>query len=158
MSVSEPVIAGHFVGRSIGWVARLRGRSRSLNRVQKVLEDANVKLGSVASDPLGGSGRAMIRALIEGCTDPEALAELARCRLREKIPELREALRGRKRALIGVGHALLVIVYHVLSKDEGYRDLGADHFDRLQSERLTRSLVRRLEQLGHKVTLESNAA
>jgi transposase len=65
------------------------------NRVQKVLEDANIKLASVASDPLGVSGRAMIRAMIAGRDDPGELAELARKRLRGKIPELRQALHGR---------------------------------------------------------------
>src|SRR4051794_14252521 len=65
------------------------------NRIQKVLEDANIKLAGVATDVLGVSGRAMIRALIAGCEDPEQLAELARRRLRRKLPELRAALRGR---------------------------------------------------------------
>jgi len=70
-------------------------RSRVANRLHKVLEDANVKLGSVASDILGVSGRAILSALIEGRTAPEELAELARGRLREKRPELRRALEGR---------------------------------------------------------------
>lgn len=65
------------------------------NRLQKVLEDANIKLASVASDVLGVSGRAMIRAIIAGQDDPAALAELARRRLRGKIPELTRALHGR---------------------------------------------------------------
>jgi transposase len=73
----------------------VRDRATAANRLQKVLEDANIKLASVASDPLGVSGRAMIRALIAGRSDPAELAELARTRLRHKIPELREALRGR---------------------------------------------------------------
>jgi transposase len=73
----------------------VRDRVAVVNRVQKVLEDANIKLASVASDPLGVSGRAMIRALIAGTDDPVALAELARQRLRAKIPQLREALHGR---------------------------------------------------------------
>lgn len=260
------------------------------NRIQKVLEDANIKLGSVAGDVLGVSGRAMLDALVAGQEDSEALADLARRRMRGKIPQLREALRGRvtdhhrfllrllldhfdqlggliarldariaectapdaetlallttipgikqhtaevllaevgptidpfptagqfaswagmcpgnnesagkrrtgrttkgnrwlrqavvqagwaasrskktylgaryrrvarrrgaKRALMAVGHTLLVIVYQVLRKREKYRELGADYYDRLQPERLTRHLVRRLEQLGHKVTLE----
>jgi transposase len=64
-------------------------------RVQKVLEDAGIKLDSVASDVLGVSGRAMLRALIAGQRDPDTLAELARGKLRNKIPRLREALRGR---------------------------------------------------------------
>lgn len=66
-------------------------------RVQKVLEDAGIKLDSVASDVLGVSGRAMLRALIDGERDPERLAELAKGVLRKKIPLLREALRGRFR-------------------------------------------------------------
>ena len=65
------------------------------NRIQKVLEDANIKLGSVASDVLGVSGRAMIRAIIDGREEPAELADLARKQLRGKIPELTRALEGR---------------------------------------------------------------
>jgi transposase len=265
-------------------------QSAVTNRLQKVLEDANVKLASVASDILGVSGRAMLEAIIAGQDDPERLADLARRRMRGKIPELRRALRGRvtdhhrfllrllldhlgqldaliarlnarieelaapdaealrllttipgvkrhtaevllaevgpsvepfptagqfaswaglcpgnnesagkrrtgrsrrgnrwlrqavvqagwaaahtkktylgaryrrvcrrrgpKRALLAVGHTLLVIVYQVLRQRAAYRELGADYYDRLQPGRLTRHLVHRLEQLGHKVTLE----
>lgn len=80
-------------------------------RVQKVLEDAGIKLDSVASDVLGVSGRAMLHALIEGERDPEILAELAKGRLRKKIPLLREALRGRFRE----HHAIMlrIIFEHV---------------------------------------------
>jgi transposase len=69
-------------------------RASVSNRIQKVLEDANIKLSSVASDVLGVSGRAMIAALIGGETEPDRLAELARRRLRGKIPQLRQALKG----------------------------------------------------------------
>jgi transposase len=260
------------------------------NRIQKVLEDANIKLGSVATDVLGVSGRAMIRAIIDGNEDPDELAELARMRLRKKIPELRAALygrvtdhhrfmlrmlmshlstlegliegfnarleavtapfseqierlttipgvdrrtaesviaeigpdmsrfptadhlaawagmspgnnqsggkrkscgttrgdrwlrqalnqaawaashtkatylsaqyrrlaarRGKKRAIVAVGHTLLTIAYHLLKRKTVYRELGGDFFDRLDPDRLTRQLVRRLEKLGHKVTLQ----
>jgi transposase len=260
------------------------------NRVQKVLEDANIKLAGVATDVLGVSGRAMIRALIAGREDPAELAELARRRLRRKLPELRAALegrvsehhrfllgvlmshleslegliaevslriaavlpafaeaverlktipgvdqrtaeglvaeigtdmtrfptsghlaswagvcpgnnesagkhrsgrttkgdrwlrqtltqaawaashtkgtylsaqyhrlaarRGKKRAVVALGHTLLVIAYHVLKDQASYKELGADYLDRLEPDRLTRQLVRRLEKLGHKVTLE----
>jgi transposase len=260
------------------------------NRIQKVLEDANIKLASVATDVLGASGRDMLGALIAGQTDPERLADLARKRLREKIPALRLALQGRvtdhhrfllrmhldhvrhleeligrldarigevlapfaeaaerlrtipgvnqrvaetvvaeigtdmdrfpsadhlaswagmcsgndesagkrrsgrttrgnrwlkrilvqaawaathtkgtylaaqyrrlakrrgsKRALVAVGHTLLGIIYHMLKRGTTYTELGADFLDRLQPDRLTRQLVRRLESLGHKVTLE----
>ena len=73
----------------------IRDRAAVVNRIQKVLEDANIKLASVASDVLGVSGRAMIRAIIDGQDDPEELAELAKRRLRGKLPELKQALHGR---------------------------------------------------------------
>jgi transposase len=264
-------------------------QSAAANRVQKVLEDANIKLGSVASDVLGVSGRAMLDGLIAGQTDPGRLAEHAKTRLRRKLPELRLALTGRvtehhrfllrlhlehwdrlaeligrlserieaslaphraaverlttipgidvrtaevivaevgpdmgrfptaahlaswagvcpgnnesagkrrggrtrkgsrwlrtalvqagwaagrtratylgsqfrrlsvrrgaKRAVFAVAHTLLGIVYHVLRDGVAYRELGADWFDRLKPEQVTRRLVQRLERLGHTVTL-----
>jgi transposase len=70
-------------------------RARVSNRIQKDLEDANVKLGSVASDVLGASGRDMLKAIVAGSTDAAAMAELARYRMRVKIPQLREALAGK---------------------------------------------------------------
>jgi transposase len=265
-------------------------RSAAANRIQKVLEDANIKLASVATDVLGVSGRDMLEALIAGVTDPEALADLARKRLRAKLPQLQQALRGyvtehhrfllrlhldhvaqldeligrlglrieealapfaqameqlqtipgvservaetivaevgpdmgrfataghlaswagmcpgnnesagkrrsgrstqgnrwlkralvqaawaasrskgtylsaqyrrlarrrgRKKALVAVGHTLLVIVYQMLKEGATYRDLGPDFLERLEPARLTRQLIKRLEALGHKVTLE----
>jgi transposase len=268
----------------------IQERSAAANRIQKVLGDANVKPASVATDVLGVSGRGMLEALVAGETDPAKLADLARQRLREKIPALQLALRGRvtdhhrfllrvhldhithleeligrlgariaealapfaeaaerlttipgvsqrvaetvvaeigtnmeqfpsaghlaswagmcsgnnesagkrrsgrtvkgnrwwkrilvqaawaashtkgtylaaqyrrlakrrgrKRALVAVGHTLLVIIYHVLKRGTTYQDLGPDFLDRLEPERLTRQLVKRLEALGHKVTLE----
>ncbi len=65
------------------------------NRIQKVLEDANIKLASVASDVLGVSGRLMLEAIIAGQDNPNALAELAQRKMRAKIPVLKAALRGR---------------------------------------------------------------
>jgi transposase len=70
-------------------------RTREVNRLQKVLEGANIKLAAVATDVLGKSGRDMLNALMGGEQDAEALAELARGRLRAKLPELRLALTGR---------------------------------------------------------------
>ena len=58
------------------------------------LEDANIKLGAVASDVFGASGRAMLLAMMKGESNAEALAELSKGRLRNKIPELRRALEG----------------------------------------------------------------
>jgi transposase len=69
-------------------------RAREANRVQKVLEGANIKLSSVASDVLGKSGRAMIEAMIAGEESPELLSELAQRRLKNKKAELKRALNG----------------------------------------------------------------
>lgn len=263
------------------------------NRIHAVLHDANIKLGSVASDTLGVSGRAMLQAIVDGEHDPLRLAGLARRRLRQKLPALQRALdgqvtahhrfllrrllgqltfveseiaaydariaeaitpfqailerldtmpgvdrrtgeqivaelgvdmgafpsaahlaswvaicpgnhetggkqkrgttrrgnrwarrafteaawgakhtrgtyaaqqyrrlvarRGAKRAIVAVGHSLLVAAYYVIRDDVTYRDLGPDHFDQLAPAQLTRYLVKRLERLGHKVTLEAAA-
>jgi transposase len=275
-------------------VQLVRQKVQVANRIHKTLEDANIKLASVASDGLGKSGRDMLRAIIDGESDPVLLAELARQRLRQKIPQLQEALlgevtdhhrfllrmlleqvefleghiarlsvritevlpapfaeaierlqtipgidrraaqnivaeigvdlkpfksaghlaswvgmcpgnhesagkrrsgrttkgnawlrvtlvqcawaashskntylaaqykrlaarRGKKRALVAVGHTLLGIVYAVLKKKAAYRELGADYLDRQDKERLTARLLRRLEKLGVKVTVEAEA-
>jgi transposase len=84
--------------------AQIQERSREAQRLDKVLQDAGLKLSSVATDILGKSGRAMLDALVGGTTDPEVLAELARGRMRVKLPALREALQGRFRR----HHALIV--------------------------------------------------
>jgi transposase len=76
----------------------VRERATLVNRVQKVLESANIKLASVATDVLGVSGRAMLQALIAGETDTGAMAELAKGRLREKREQLGQALEGRVQA------------------------------------------------------------
>jgi transposase len=65
------------------------------------------------------------------------------------------ARRGKKRALLAVGHTLLVIFYHMLKSDVEYQDLGVEYFDRLEPERLRRYLVKRLEKLGYQVTLKT---
>ena len=82
----------------------VQSHTSECQRIQKTLEDAGIRLDSVASDVLGVSGRAMLRALIAGERDPEVLAEMAKRRLRKKIPELREALKGR----FSSHHALLI--------------------------------------------------
>jgi transposase len=266
-------------------------RNRVVNRIHKLLEDANVKLGSVASDVLGQSGWAILSALARGQTDAATLSDLARGVLRKKIPQLALALeglvtehhryllgrllshagylerqadqlservrrrldellpaadqerldripgvnrttienviaetgvdmgvfpdghdlaswcgvcpgneesagkrlrsrarrgnrwlrralvqaawaashargsylaaqyrrlatrRGRKRALVAVGHSLLVIIYHVLGRKVEYHDLGPGYFDRLEPERMRRYLVKRLQALGYEVTV-----
>jgi transposase len=72
-----------------------RERGREVQRLEKLLEDAGIKLSAVASDIMGVSGRAMLEALIAGDRDPAGLADLAKRRLRSKIPALTEALTGR---------------------------------------------------------------
>jgi transposase len=72
-----------------------RERTREIQRLEKLLEDACIKLSSVASEITGVSGRLMLQALIDGQTEPQALAQMARGRMRSKIPELTEALTGR---------------------------------------------------------------
>ena len=85
-------------------VQQVRDRAQEVNRLCKVLEDAGLKLTRVVTDVMGVSGRAMLRALVEGTTDPAVLADLARGILRKKLPELRRALQGRFRR----HHAFLI--------------------------------------------------
>jgi transposase len=73
----------------------LQERAAEVNRIQKTLEGANIKLAAVATDVLGVSGRAMLEALVAGTTDAVTLARLARRRLRDKRADLEQALRGR---------------------------------------------------------------
>jgi len=264
-------------------------QGRVANRIHKVLEDANIKLSSVASDIFGVSGREMLRALVEGRATPAQMADLARRQMRKKIPQLEQALegrmrehhrfllrelleqldeikrrierfsqkieeasrpfaaaisavaalpgfdrrsaentiaeigddmgrfptadhisswagmcpgsqesagkrkrgkttkgnrwlrsiltqaawaasktkdsyfnaqyhrlvakRGKKRAIVAVGHSLLVTIYHVLKTGASYEDLGRDYFDKRNSSRLVRHHVRRLQSLGYEVAL-----
>lgn len=266
---------------------------RISNRIMKVLEDANLKLSSVMAEVMGVSGRKMLRAIIAGETDATTLAELARGRLRGKIPLLQQAVKGnidehhrfllkqwmemwdelalriakfeerieeqirsfepvvntwsslpgidritawtivaemgadtkqfpsaahaaswaglcpgqeesagkrqsgrtrrgnvwlrralaqaawgasrtknsyfkayyhrlaprkgKKRAIVAIAHALLVTGYMLLWTGRKFKDLGADYFDQLDQERLTKRLVKRLEKLGHNVVLQPAA-
>jgi transposase len=96
--------------------AQIQERQREANRLHKILEDTGIKLDCVATDILGASGRAMLDALVAGTTDPDILAELAKGRLRTKIPALKEALVGR----FDRQHALIVsaILAHLDFLDE----------------------------------------
>jgi len=107
--------------------ARLRkrltqDRARAANRLHKVLQDAGLKLSSVAANVLGVSGRAMLSALMGGNSDPNQLAELARGRMRNKMPALRQALTGRFRS----HHAFLLgqVIAHVDYLDESIIDVS----------------------------------
>ncbi len=268
-------------------------RSAVSNRIRKLLEGANVKLGSVASDVMGVSGRRILEAMIQGETDPEELADMALGQLKHKREQLIEALRGRvrdhhrtmlrlelaqwkfldalvaeleiaieeamrpfaeavklvktipgfsdvsasatvaeigahmdqfadaghlaswaglcpgnnesagkhysgktrggniwlkrilcqvgwaashtrntyfaalfrriaakrgkKRAILAVAHSILVTIYAMLRKHQTYQDLGNDYFDKKNADGLKRYCLRKLEALGHKVTLEAAA-
>lgn len=268
-------------------------RSAVSNRIRKLLEGANIKLGSVASDVLGVSGRRMLEAIVKGETDPDRLADLALGQLKEKRAQLLEALsgrirdhhrkllrlelaqwkfldalvaeleqaieealgpfltavelvktipgfsdvsaaaviaeiganmeqfgapgrlsswvgicpgnnasagkqysgktrsgniwlkrilcqvawaashtrhtyfaalfrrigarRGKKRAILAVGHALLETIFAMLRKQQSYQELGADYFDRLHADGLKRYCLRKLEAMGHRVILEPAA-
>jgi transposase len=268
----------------------VRERTREVNRLQQTLEGANIKLASVATDVMGKSGREILAELVAGSTDAAALANLARGKLRTKLPELERALvgrfgahqrflvsqhlghiayldeviaalsaeiaerlrpfedelvrldaipgvarygaevlvaeigtdmsrfptdrhlaswaglcpghhesagkrqrgktrkgdrylrttlveaakgaarshdtylsaqyhhlaprRGKKKATVAVAHSILIDAYHILKEATTYHDLGGDFFDRRDKDALERRLIRRLEDLGNKVTLE----
>ena len=269
---------------------QIQARQRETLRLHKAIEDTGIKLGCVATDIMGKSGRAMLDALVSGTKDPEVLADLARGQLRKKLPALKEALQGRfdaehqlvigailahidfldeqidrlsdaieeqiapfaaarellmtipgvqqraaevliaeigtdmtafptaahlaswagvcpgndqsagkrrsghtrkgskwlratlteaslaatrkkdtylaaryqrlrgrrghSKALTAVSHSILTAAWHMLSTGETYREAGADYYTRQNPDRATRSLVRRLEALGHHVTIE----
>jgi transposase len=99
-------------------------RTREVQRLEKVLQEAGIKLSSVATRVLGVSGRAMLDALISGTTDPEVLSELARGRLRSKIPALKEALEGS----FSSHHALMAsrILAHIDYLDETIAELSSE--------------------------------
>jgi transposase len=272
----------------------VRERATLVNRVQKVLESANIKLASVASDVMGVSGRAMLAALIEGHASPAEMADLAKGKLREKREQLVKALegrvkphhrfiltellcqidnleeavshfdeqiqllcvpfeaaialldtipgvarqtaeiivseigidmsrfpsaahlaawagvapgnnesagkrrsgktrkgnqalgvalnqaahgaahtkgtylsaqyhrlagrRGKKKAIMAVAHSILVIAYHLIKRQEPYRELGGDYFDQRRPEATAKRLVKRLQQLGYEVVIQSQPA
>ncbi|WP_406488518.1 IS110 family transposase [Streptomyces phaeochromogenes] len=104
-----------------------RERGQIVQRLEKLLEDTGIKLSAVASDIMGVSGRAMLAGLIHGERDPQVLAQLAKRKLRNKIPELTEALTGRFRA----HHAFLT-------------RLHLDHYDQLTD--AIRQLDERIEE------------
>ena len=199
-------------------------KATAANRIQKVLEDANIKLAAVATDVLGVSGRAMLTAMIAGEEDAEQLTTIPGVDQRTAETVIAEigidmkqfataehlaswagmcpgnnesagkrksgrttkgsrwlrqvltqaawaashtkdtylssqyrrlaARRGKKRALVALGHTLLVVIYHLLKDGTKYHELGGDFLERLEPERLTRQLINRLEKLGHKVILQ----
>ena len=93
-------------------VTLVQERARVINRVQKVLENANIKLASVATDVLGVSGRCMLEAIVAGTTDAATMAELAKGRLRNKLPLLQQSLTG-----VVDDHHRFLIAQHLIHID-----------------------------------------
>jgi transposase len=101
------------------------------NRIQKVLEDANVKLASVLTDLFGASGQAMLEALLEGKLRPEAIAEFARGRLKRKVPAIIETLQGHQMS----GHHRFLIrqaLRHIEFLEKEVEDLDTEILQRLR--------------------------
>jgi transposase len=157
----------------------IQQRAQAVNRIQKVLEGANIKLSSVASDITGVSGRAMLEAISSGQDDPDRLVLLAKGRLQSKRVELKQALRGLtgppQRLLIqsllrqldflanevtsfALAHTILVMIYYMLVRGTSYQELGGNYFDERNEQAAIKRAVNRIEQLGYKVTLELAAS
>lgn len=103
--------------------AQTNERTRTIQRLEKVLQDAGIKLSSVASTTYSKSARAMLEALLTGVSDPEQLAELSKGKMRAKIPELREALQGRFRV---EHHGVMVaqLLAHIDTLDVALQNLS----------------------------------
>src|SRR6202048_3036154 len=108
----------------------IRERAAEVNRVQKTLEGANIKLSSVATDIVGLSGRRILAELVAGTSDPSALAELAKGKLRSKLPQLERALSGR----VGAHQRFLLTqqLAHLDALDELIDQLSAEVAERLR--------------------------
>ena len=130
--------------------AKIQERGREVQRVEKTLQDAGIKLSSVASEVLGVSARLMLDALISGTHDPDVLADLAKGALRKKIPALKEALEGRFTG----HHALLVgqMLAQIDFLDETIQTLSA------RVEELTRPFSREIELLDTIPGVDKRAA
>jgi transposase len=107
----------------------IRERTAEVNRLQKVLEGANIKLAAVASDLTGVSGRAMLAALLDGSTDAAAMAQLAQGKLRAKIPQLEQALVGQ----VGAHQRFMIAqqLVHIDTLDEIIARVSAEVAERV---------------------------
>ena len=123
-------------------------RAREVNRIQKVLEGANIKLGSVVSNVLGVSGTRILQALADGITDPESLAALADDRLRATPAELQRALQG----LMGAHQQFLLRqqLRHLTQWDRQLAELDAEVASRLAPFEATRALLESLPGVGRR--------
>ncbi|MCY0939073.1 IS110 family transposase [Streptomyces sp. H34-S4] len=152
-------------------------RTRHKHRVDKALQDAQIKLSGAVSDLFGLSARAMMNAMVAGERNPRTLAELAQGSLVKKKTALAGAAartdtflgaryrrivkrRGHAKALVAVARSILVIAWHLINApDASYQELGTDwHRRHLDPARKTRDLVRQLQALGHQVALTPTSA
>lgn len=117
-------------------------RADEVNRLQKVLEGGNIKLGDVASDVMGKSGRAMLKAIVAGETDPETLASFARGRMKGKEEQLKEALYGTLNE-----HQIMMLKMQLDHIE--YLDRMIEKLDREVAERLApfNELIDRLDEI-----------
>jgi transposase len=108
----------------------IQQRSDGVNQIQKVLEGANIKLSSVATDIVGVSGRAMLEAMVNGVEDPQALVAMAKGRLRKKETDLREALQG----LVGTHQRMLIdsLLRHLTFLDQEIERLDEEVATRMR--------------------------
>ena len=158
----------------------VREIARHTQRLQKTLEDANVKLTCVLTDILGVSGRAILAALIAGETDPERSAGKRRStRIRHATPWLKTVLvqaawaatrkngsylqsqfrrlkgrRGPKKAIVAVAASMLTAAYFMLRDEKDYHDLGGRYLADRDKQRVTQRLLRRLQSLGVEVEVK----
>ncbi len=123
-------------------ISLIEERSRTINRLQKTLEDANIKLASVASDLMGKSARDMLAAMLAGEVDPNVLAQLARGRMRSKRDQLGQALQGKLMA----HHRFLITeqLSHIDSIDECIEHISTEIEERM---RLCEEQLLRLETI-----------
>jgi transposase len=126
----------------------IQEKSAEITRVQKILEGANIKLGSVASNVLGMSGRLMIESIISGEKDVEKISSLAKGALKKKIPELNKALNG----LIGEHQRMILSVQlkHIDFLDEQLNELSAEIAKRLSPDKECIELLDTVPGIGER--------
>jgi transposase len=126
--------------------ALVQERNAEVNRLQKSLEGANIKLAAVTTDIMGRSGREILAELVAGSTDPAAMAELAKGRMREKIPDLERALVGR----FGAHHRFLVAqqLAHIDYLDEVIARLSREIAERLRPGEAERARLDEIPGIG----------
>jgi transposase len=129
--------------------SRVQMRVAESNRLLKTLERANIKLGGVVSDILGVSARQMLAAIVAGDTDPALLADLAKGKLRHKLPELEQALTGRVDA-----HLRFLVAEHLATIDEldaGIERISAEIAARLEPQAAAQALLQTHPGIGPRI-------